>query len=130
MRPICLPLPGSQVPQIGDRLILSGWGKEERGTNAEIKKKIVGLVITNEGCMEYYQRIVRLTKQHFCINETGDGDMSCRGDNGGPVMFSYRNQWQLEGVNSFGLLKCAAGSVSANTKVSEYIDWIIEHMHV
>lgn len=123
-------MPGSPVAKLGDKLILSGWGIAERGKNAEIKKKIVGHLITNQRCMEYYHGIVKLNEQHFCTNETEDGDSSCRGDNGGPVMLSYRNQWQVEGINSFGVVQCTKGSVSANTKVTEYIDWITENMHV
>lgn len=111
-------------------MVVSGWGVTEAGVVSQIKKKVVNYLISNEDCQNYYKNRISVTARHLCLNETNSGDINCAGDSGGPVMFSYRNQWQMEAVNSFGPKTCGAGMVSGHTKVSEYIEWLRINMYV
>lgn len=119
-------------------MVVSGWGNRESWDNTQsgiatgIKKKIVNYLISNEDCQNHYSNLtsIKLVESHLCLNETNSGDVNCRGDSGSPVMFSYRDQWQVEGINSFGPKKCGAGVVSVHTRVSNYTEWLRINMYV
>ena len=59
---------------------------------------------------------------------------SCQGDSGGPLVCegsfgeSKQEQWYLFGITSFGALDCSSYTSSVYTKVSTYVDWIVEKM--
>ena len=55
---------------------------------------------------------------------------TCQGDSGGPLMArsSLNDPWFLVGIVSFGALGCGAEFPTYFTKVTNYMDWIEEHM--
>ena len=61
------------------------------------------------------------------------GKDSCQGDSGGPLMKStiIDNQvrWQVQGIVSFGPESCGEKNVAGvYTKVSEYVEWILDNV--
>lgn len=53
---------------------------------------------------------------------------ACRGDSGGPLMYSEGNKWTLTGIVSFGPALCGKigfnGEPAVYTRVAGYIQWI------
>ncbi|KAF0295469.1 Melanization protease 1 [Amphibalanus amphitrite] len=59
------------------------------------------------------------------------GEDSCQGDSGGPLMAPSPSgpPFSLVGVVSFGAVRCGEGGVpSVNTRVSEYLNWILDRL--
>nr|CAD7580493.1 unnamed protein product [Timema californicum] len=64
------------------------------------------------------------------------GKDACRGDSGGPLMgkresptTSQEQTYQL-GIVSFGSIPCGSNKApSVFTRVSEYLDWILDNIH-
>lgn len=61
------------------------------------------------------------------------GKDSCQGDSGGPLMkaqaIDSQIKWQIHGIVSFGPQNCGVDKVAGvYTKVSEYLDWILDNM--
>jgi len=114
----------------GDILLTSGWGlKQANGEETDTKKKISSKLITNEECAAAHRAYrILLNENNLCTKELEDNtEFSCRGDGGGPVIFSFRNQWHQEGISSFGL-GCHVGYPEVYTKVVNYLDWIKENI--
>lgn len=127
IRPICLPTPEEVAAQPGEELRMTGFGltKFSDFETVDIKKKILSKLITHEECVKEYKGYKKnITHNHICtIDLDSNKDYSCRGDGGAPVMYSYRNQWQQEGMISFGR-DCGSGKADVHVKISKYVDWI------
>lgn len=86
-----------------------------------------------EECLAVYQGIVPITPKQICAGGDGGKD-SCSGDSGGPLKMRYTNDrnelvYVQQGIVSFGPRKCGAiGKPGVYTKVSPYIDWIMNVM--
>lgn len=112
-------------------MVVSGWGRTSQRSHSEIKKKIVNYLVSNDDCEKFYKNYnIQIKPTQLCLNEADSGDINCVGDSGSPVMYSYRNQWQVEGINSFGPYPCGPGQLTLHTRVSEYIEWLRINMHV
>lgn len=90
--------------------------------------------VSYDQCSSIYQRQqVVLNRTQLCAGGTKGVD-ACRGDSGGPIMsvgstdeFSYN---YLAGIVSFGPISCGTeGWPSVYTRVDQYLDWILSHMH-
>ncbi|XP_043217205.1 CLIP domain-containing serine protease 14D-like [Amphibalanus amphitrite] len=71
-----------------------------------------------------------ITSKHICAGGQ-PGQDSCAGDSGGPLMAATRTgpPYSLVGVVSFGAVRCGEGGVpSVNTRVSEYLNWILDRV--
>ena len=59
------------------------------------------------------------------------GQDSCEGDSGGPLMMhdTWGPPYHLIGVTSFGDTNCGhSGTAGVYTRVSDYLDWILQNM--
>lgn len=66
----------------------------------------------------------QVTDYDVCTIDSTTGDsFSCRGDAGGPVMFTISSQWYLQGLASRGVT-CGKGYPEVHTKVTSYLKWI------
>jgi secreted trypsin-like serine protease len=131
VKPICLPLT-DQVRHSnldGATLTVSGWGRTENTTISNVKLKVNVDVVPLIMCQSVYRRENLWTKQ-LCAGGV-EGKDSCNGDSGGPLMKDVTdniNQYfYIAGVVSFGPSRCGTkDKPGVYTKVSEYVDWILE----
>ncbi|GFT92117.1 hypothetical protein NPIL_402051, partial [Nephila pilipes] len=59
--------------------------------------------------------------------ETGTKNIR-NGDSGGPLMYLNRDRWYAVGVVSFGYDCGRLGYPGGYTRVTQYLDWIIQNM--
>lgn len=93
--------------------------------------------ITNSSSCEIKELgVEKLQGSQLCVTYRNlEADISCPGDEGGPVQNIIRSGnyktgepdiYKIVGISSFGSEVCGTGFPSINTKVSSYIDWIEE----
>ncbi len=115
--------------------VVTGWGSvETRGLNRggsdaralPDRLRAVDLpIIDNATCAESYGG--RITAGQVCAGyEQGTMD-SCQGDSGGPlVVRGGPTGWTQIGVVSYGRGCARPGAYGVYTRVSHYIDWILQ----
>ncbi|KAF5296975.1 hypothetical protein FQR65_LT10127 [Abscondita terminalis] len=128
VRPICLPTSEDDVTDFGKTFYMTGFGVNERDVERpRIKKKIFTNLISLDVC---HTRGTRnnyanpATEYQFCTelfqNST---DVTCFGDEGGPVMYKNKFQWFIGGISSiFGCKNFDEPLV--HLKVTRYLQWI------
>ncbi|XP_073961108.1 phenoloxidase-activating enzyme-like isoform X2 [Choristoneura fumiferana] len=129
VRPICLPVVDitGNFPETG-KLFAAGWGAVNEKISSSNVKLHVDLPYKN---MEFCQRAYTVLNRRFQLWERqvcagGEvGKDSCKGDSGGPLMYSDGNRFEVIGIVSFGPVPCGLENVpGVYTKVFEYITWI------
>ncbi|CAH2100969.1 unnamed protein product [Euphydryas editha] len=128
IRPACLPLTTSDV--VNERII-AGWGE----TGEDVKGSEVLLRATiweNEDLCgqkfdrSYYQPDTMICASGSVASLSRD---TCKGDSGGPLMALFKNlscSYSIEGIVSYGP-RCGK-NVGVYTRVSLFLDWIIENV--
>ncbi|XP_064552304.1 venom protease [Drosophila montana] len=133
IRPICLP----RVEQrndlfVGTRAIATGWGTlKEDGKPSCLLQEVEVPVLDNDECVaqtNYTQKMI--TKNMMCSGYPGVGGRdSCQGDSGGPLVRLRPDDKRFEqiGIVSWGN-GCARPSYpGVYTRVTKYLDWIVEN---
>lgn len=87
---------------------------------------------SDQQCANIYKQrySVQIAKGQLCAGGV-KGQDSCNGDSGGPLMAlkPQSTSVYVEGVVSFGSRYCGSeGLPGVYTKVSEYLDWILDNM--
>lgn len=122
IRPICLPPINVDKPQYSDlRLAVAGWGRN--GTvSSPVKQSTVVYLVPQQECAGPYPQ---LTQKHLCA-AGHNGEDTCKGDSGGPLMMLYERQYYISGVVSGKSANSPCGSnvPSLYTNVYHYLDWI------
>ncbi|XP_015790910.1 transmembrane protease serine 9 [Tetranychus urticae] len=97
-RPICLPRSSFEIID-GITTLALGWGSTvAEGSTPTNKLRQVKLdLITASTCRSFYQNVI--TNTMFCAAKPG-ADV-CFGDDGGPLMYPFRQRWYLLGVFSW-----------------------------
>ena len=128
VRPICVPRSENDLAQPGETLFTTGFGDFDRhGKDFGVKKKIRTRHISNEECQARFHElsfITPVTEFQMCTEDLKNStDVNCIGDEGGPVMYSKKLRWFIQGVSSsYG---CGNDNVPQNfLKVYKYLDWI------
>ncbi|KAM4837280.1 plasma kallikrein [Thomomys bottae] len=124
-KPICLPSK-ADTNTIYTNCWVTGWGytKEKDEIQNTLQKANIPLV-TNEECQKRYRDYI-ITKQMVCAGYKEGGKDACKGDSGGPLVCKHNGVWQLVGITSWGEGCARKEQPGVYTKVSEYIDWILE----
>ena len=147
---ICLPLEYPKSIKDGLKVTVSGHGntKNYKGRNgkwkstkaANIMKKLDTTLIKIEDCNNAHNTV---DKEHYSIlqgenlcTKALEGQDSCKGDSGGPLMTSIKNgtilkkQWFQVGLVSWGLDKCGTkGIPGVYTNVKSHLKWILDNMN-
>ncbi|XP_026494278.1 CLIP domain-containing serine protease HP8-like [Vanessa tameamea] len=133
VKPICLPI----TPELRNNLFdgyymeVAGWGKTETKSTSNVKLKVRVPVINRTDCQNIYNRAGRsITENQLCAGGL-QGQDSCRGDSGGPLMgqLSSMENWMAVGVVSYGPSPCGTvGWPGVYTRVSAYVDWILANI--
>ncbi|XP_047994323.1 phenoloxidase-activating enzyme-like [Leguminivora glycinivorella] len=129
IRPICLPTSDltTYFPPSG-RLFAAGWGPNNETHETSAVKLHVDLPYkTIESCQPAYdvpKRHVALWDHQICAGGEKGKD-TCKGDSGGPLMYSMAEAFEVVGVVSFGPTPCGLANVpGVYTKVFNYLPWI------
>ena len=64
----------------------------------------------------------------FCAGYLEGGKDGCQGDSGGPLICAINNQPVLVGITSWGFGCAKENSPGVWTKVSDYTNWITNHL--
>lgn len=130
IKPICLPSP-RDTADVGDKLIVAGWGRTEYSNASPVKLKLKVPVVAETQCSSRFRTAgVRISDKQLCAGGERGRD-SCNGDSGGPLMNTFRNdtgQWYIEGIVSFGARCGSQGWPGIYTRVGEYLQWIKENI--
>ena len=111
--------------------VVTGWGSVEMRNRSDARGlpdrlRAVDLpIIDNARCGNVYSG--RITEGQVCAGyEQGTMD-SCQGDSGGPLVVpGGPTGWTQIGIVSFGRGCAQPGAYGVYTRVSHYLDWILE----
>ena len=137
------PLPGARTLQLqsprlnrvfgppGACSVVTGWGRLEEGGVRPDRLQAVDLpIIDNATCGSIYPSVYPIgliTDAQVCAGyEQGTLD-TCGGDSGGPLVVpGGPTGWTQIGIVSYGWRCAAPRAYGVYTRVSSYIDWILD----
>ena len=108
--------------------VVTGWGRTFEGaTTLPDRLQVVDLpVLDNATCASAYPDEM-ITAGHVCAGYQQGMLDSCGGDSGGPLVVpGGPTEWTQLGVVSWGYGCARAGRYGVYTRVSHYIDWILD----
>ncbi|CAH2100977.1 unnamed protein product [Euphydryas editha] len=126
VRPICLPVSDRKI---NSELIIAGWG--EINNKAESSEKLLtgNIMENNVSCSNRLKNNFD-PKTMICAQGVYERKDSCKGDSGGPLMAIMTNlccSYSIEGIVSFGQGRCGDNPVGVYTRVTAYLDWIVQN---
>ncbi|XP_065079923.1 CLIP domain-containing serine protease HP8-like [Ochlerotatus camptorhynchus] len=133
VKPICLPLPEMLRRKIPPKMVVSGWGftEDRNATSNQLRFANIPIVEQNQ-CQQSIRQIhdvYTVDESQVCAGGGSDGADNCEGDSGGPLQYFGNKAYVIHGVVSWGLASCGKESApGVYTKVSHYLDWIIENL--
>ncbi|KAL1373586.1 hypothetical protein pipiens_005139 [Culex pipiens pipiens] len=109
-----------------------GWGESGHRVDEVVPLQHLQIVrnpiISNSACGRTHNFI---RDEHVCT--AGDNGGPCHGDEGGPVMITEAGQLTVIGIHSFhftGIGGCERGRSAVHTRLTEHLDWLVEHTGV
>jgi secreted trypsin-like serine protease len=121
--PICMP--PVQDDFDGKSAIVIGWGTQFfGGPNSKVLMEVSLPIWKNEDCQQKYAH--KIFDTVLCAG-TGGKD-ACQGDSGSPLMMQLPNRrWIVIGIVSWGVRCGEPNHPGIYTRVSQYIQWIVEN---
>nr|CAD7576198.1 unnamed protein product [Timema californicum] len=114
----------------GSKAVAAGWGTlQEDGKPSCLLQDVEVPVLSNEECRNSSRYLPSMISDNMlCAGFlTGKKD-SCQGDSGGPLFIQRTDKkYELIGVVSWGNGCARVGYPGIYTRVTRYLDWIIEH---
>ena len=111
----CLPFKFRDTTFDRKTVVALGWGaKEFSGPSSPVLLHVFLTVVNSTSC----------TSNQLCTLSRGAD--TCQNDSGGPLFYVENNELFFVGIVSFGFA-CATDKPSVNTRVTSYIDWIVEN---
>ncbi|KAH8382443.1 hypothetical protein KR009_003531 [Drosophila setifemur] len=109
----------SEQPPAGSTVTLTGWGAPEINWPTVEKLHTINLtVIDLEECRNHWDNHTGIGTGHICTY-TKEGEGSCSGDSGGPLMW----EGKLVGLVNWGRA-CGVGMPDMHANTVYYQDWI------
>ncbi|XP_049547165.1 uncharacterized protein LOC125958086 [Anopheles darlingi] len=133
IQPICLPLNHTYDERLQPQVISYGWGITKIDGSLELSnvKRVVGLdAVAPNVCARELRGVIRsgsLEPTQLCTKGVGDEDV-CSGDSGAPMMEWNNELCYVVGVVSYGPKCGTAAAPGISTRISEYIDWILNNL--
>ncbi|XP_052742106.1 brachyurin-like [Bicyclus anynana] len=128
IQPIALPT-HDDIPNMftGWVALASGYGLTSDDCRIRRNQSLSSVkltIISNEECAEPFG-LDLIHNSNICTS-SANGQSTCRGDSGGPLIVYINHRRVLIGVTSFGARAgCEAGYPAAYSRVSYFIPWII-----
>ncbi|KAH8286406.1 hypothetical protein KR054_008651, partial [Drosophila jambulina] len=110
------------------RASASGWGRDSDASDtvSPVLRYVEMPVMPNAVCRMYWSGAV--SEKMICMS-TASGKSTCHGDSGGPLVYREHNVSYLIGSTSFGTtMGCQVGFPAVFTRISSYLDWILNHI--
>ncbi|XP_030048072.1 plasma kallikrein [Microcaecilia unicolor] len=124
-KPICLPSKEFRN-NVFSSCWITGWGYTlEKGKAENVLQEATIPLISNEDCQSNYKNY-KITNLMVCAGYEQGAIDACKGDSGGPLVCKHEENWYLIGVTSWGEGCGRPGQPGVYTKVSNFIDWILE----
>ncbi|XP_072946210.1 transmembrane protease serine 9-like [Epargyreus clarus] len=127
IRPICLPLKDYNIDFTnGTRFTVAGWGSDNVRQMTDVKKAVFLPYVPTEDCQS------PLPDNHYICAGGEEGEDSCNGDSGGPLMYvdsKWNWKYVIVGVVSSGYRYCGTeGYPGFYTSVYKHLSWIHDMM--
>ncbi|EDW87126.1 lectizyme [Drosophila yakuba] len=109
---------------------LYGWGQPKSYiiTPAKSLMTVTTEIVNYDECKEVLPETAPLAETNICSSSLQQSKSACNGDSGGPLVVEYQNApSEIIGIVSWGYIPCGrANYPSVYTKVSSYVNWIID----
>ncbi len=122
---IALAAAGSDIPEVGENAVVTGWGHTSEGGQKSGPLRQVGLpVISHALCLPFYASTLNSERNVCAGGAVSGGRDSCQGDSGGPLFVVRDGIFVQAGIVSFGE-GCARPSIpGVYTRLTNYTDWV------
>ncbi|XP_058451672.1 phenoloxidase-activating factor 3-like isoform X2 [Malaya genurostris] len=133
VRTICLPIGAMVRSPEPKEMIVSGWGFTEHGKTSNVLQyaslSLIPTSLCSNSLSQLSDAISLDDASQFCARGKNKVD-NCAGDSGGPLQYHSRQSSTVQyGIVSFGVNSCGEqGAPGVYTKVSHYIDWIVQNL--
>ncbi|CAG0904701.1 unnamed protein product, partial [Cyprideis torosa] len=118
---ICLPR--SNFSHFGSEATVIGWGETATGNTSNVLQQANIPVLTTSQCNAMIHSTPYDGDKMLCA--AAEGQNSCNGDSGGPLMIKEANQWYIFGIVSGGTDKeCGTGRPAIYTRIDHHYKWI------
>ncbi|KAF2901681.1 hypothetical protein ILUMI_04494 [Ignelater luminosus] len=135
IRPVCLPTEESIRPTYGSEVVASGWGKNVEDAKGSSKKRLLFKLQTPQECktLDRSTQIISNSDEFCFISEEDRNDIGCIDDYGGPIMYTHRHQWYVEGIlvgpynrnMTYGYCSESVKPIYGKKITTEILNWII-----
>lgn len=118
---------------IGTIAEVAGWGiyDLENPKSSDALQFVTVPIINLEHCQYVYHKVFKVGPEQVCAGGV-EGKDSCGGDSGGPLMvvdaYDGPPKYYLMGLVSFGATKCGNMKPAVYTRISAYIEWILNNL--
>ncbi|RXN03469.1 transmembrane protease serine 9-like protein [Labeo rohita] len=127
IQPVCLAANGSTFNN--DTMWVTGWGDIFSGVSlpsSKVLQEVDVPVVGNMKCNCLYGGSI--TGNMMCAGPLEGGKDSCQGDSGGPMVIKQGSRWIQAGVVSFGQGCAEPNYPGVYSRVSNYQNWITQHV--
>ncbi|XP_073434927.1 plasma kallikrein-like [Dendrobates tinctorius] len=126
---ICLP-PNRDSFRLPSTCWITGWGfTNETGTTSDVLQKAEVPPQSSTECQKSYLTQT-ISHKVLCAGYKHGQIDSCKGDSGGPLSCLVDKTWYLFGITSWGEGCARPDKPGVYTKVTEFIDWIVQHTKI
>ncbi|XP_055618628.1 transmembrane protease serine 9-like isoform X2 [Toxorhynchites rutilus septentrionalis] len=134
IQPICLHTDLIDLPTTTNMTVM-GWGIDNSDKTSNFLLKGTVNPILRSVCQSRFDNTIRkikLSTNQMCAlgdqNINGRATDTCEGDSGGPLVINHSGKYHLVGITSFGFGCGSEYFAGIYTRVSSYLDWIIERV--
>lgn len=132
VQPICLPLPELLPTKLPVRMMAPGWGHTEKRNETSRQLRYTSLpIVEPHQCQQAYSHLTddfTVDESQVCTGQENHLTDNCEGESGGPLQYFVKRAFVIHGVGSL-IASCGEEtSTSVYTKVSHYLDWIVDNI--
>lgn len=133
IKPACLPFNERNNNFDGQSLTVVGWGRTsfESRTLSDVPMEAKVPVVNSRTCSTAYQGVQGdrpvVDHRHLCAGSASTD--SCSGDSGGPLNYKAPSgRYYIAGIVSFGVGCARPEFPGVYTRVSAFLDWIVNNV--